>query len=59
MSARRRPQYSVEASGPDHDRRFTATVSVGDVRMIGHGSSKKTAEMAAALSAWRTLSERA
>jgi len=53
------PQYSVEASGPDHDRRFTATVAVGDVRMTGTGSSKKTAEMAAALSAWRALSERA
>ena len=53
------PQYSVEASGPDHDRRFVATVAVGDVRMTGSGSSKKTAEMAAALSAWRTLSERA
>ncbi|MFS0893567.1 ribonuclease III [Microbacterium sp. 179-I 3D3 NHS] len=53
------PQYSVEASGPDHDRRFTATVAVGDVRMTGTGSSKKTAEMAAALSAWRMLNERA
>ncbi|AQY01397.1 MULTISPECIES: ribonuclease III [Microbacterium] len=53
------PQYSVEASGPDHDRRFLATVSVGDVAMTGKGSSKKTAEMAAALSAWRFLNERA
>lgn len=53
------PQYSVEASGPDHDRRFTATVAVGDIRMTGTGSSKKTAEMAAALSAWRMLNERA
>ena len=53
------PQYSVEASGPDHDRRFTATVAVGDIRMTGTGSSKKTAEMAAALSAWRLLDERA
>ncbi|MFS0912522.1 ribonuclease III [Microbacterium sp. 179-I 3D2 NHS] len=53
------PQYSVEASGPDHDRRFTATVAVGDVRMTGTGSSKKTAEMAAALRAWRMLNERA
>lgn len=53
------PRYSVEASGPDHDRRFLATVSVGDVSMTGVGSSKKTAEMAAALSVWRTLSERA
>ena len=53
------PVYGVVASGPDNDRRFTATVVVGDVRMNGLGSSKKTAEMAAALSAWRFLSERA
>ncbi|MFF3028158.1 MULTISPECIES: ribonuclease III [Microbacterium] len=53
------PQYSIEASGPDHDRRFTATVVVGDVSMTGNGTSKKTAEMAAALNAWRVLDERA
>lgn len=53
------PLYSVEASGPDHDRRFTATVVVGDLSMVGTGTSKKTAEMAAALSAWRVLNERA
>ncbi|HCS61684.1 MAG TPA: ribonuclease III [Microbacterium sp.] len=53
------PVYSISSSGPDHDRRFTATVVVGDVNMIGEGTSKKTAEMAAALSAWRTLSESA
>ncbi|MFJ2369638.1 ribonuclease III [Microbacterium sp. NPDC087665] len=53
------PQYAVVASGPDHDRRFTATVVVGDVSMNGIGSSKKTAEMAAALSAWRMLDARA
>ena len=53
------PQYSVSSSGPDHDRRFAAVVTVGDVSMTGEGTSKKTAEMAAALSAWRTLSEHA
>ncbi|WP_309102075.1 ribonuclease III [Microbacterium sp.] len=53
------PHYSVVSSGPDHDRRFTATVVVGEVSMTGQGSSKKTAEMAAALSAWRMLSEHA
>jgi len=53
------PAYQVVSSGPDHDRRFTATVVVGDVSMTGDGTSKKTAEMAAALSAWRVLSERA
>ncbi|MBO9627203.1 MAG: ribonuclease III [Microbacterium sp.] len=53
------PKYSVEASGPDHDRRFTATVVVGDVVMTGNGTSKKTAEMAAALNAWHALNDRA
>lgn len=53
------PTYSVEASGPDHDRRFTATVRVGDVVTTGTGSSKKQAEMAAALTAWRELDARA
>lgn len=53
------PSYSVSSSGPDHDRRFTATVVVGDVSMTGDGTSKKTAEMAAALSVWRSLSKSA
>ncbi len=53
------PIYAVSAAGPDHDRRFTATVTVGDVSKTGEGTSKKTAEMAAALSVWRTLSARA
>jgi len=53
------PTYVVSATGPDHDRRFTATVTVGDVSKGGDGTSKKTAEMAGALNVWRTLSERA
>ena len=53
------PQYSVLSAGPDHDRRFTATVVVGTVSSTGVGTSKKTAEMAAALTAWQTLSDRA
>ncbi|MFI8631821.1 ribonuclease III [Microbacterium sp. NPDC077663] len=52
------PTYSVEAAGPDHHRVFTATVTVGDVARTGGGSSKKQAEMAAALSVWRELSTR-
>ena len=52
------PAYSVESTGPDHDRRFTATVVVGEVATTGEGSSKKTAEMAAALRAWRVLGGR-
>ena len=51
--------YSVSSTGPDHDRRFTATVVVGDLATEGTGTSKKHAEMAAALTAWRELSGRA
>jgi ribonuclease III len=50
------PVYEIQASGPDHDRRFTATVRVGGTSAVGGGSSKKQAEMAAALAAWRHLS---
>jgi ribonuclease-3 len=49
------PVYSIVSTGPDHDRVFTATVVVGSVSSNGTGSSKKTAEMAAALTAWQTL----
>jgi ribonuclease-3 len=52
------PVYSVEADGPDHARVFTATVTVGDlISATGTGTSKKHAEMVAALAAWTTLSE--
>lgn len=45
----RRPDYQVEGKGPDHDRRFTAVVSVGGTRYgSGEGRSKKEAEQAAA-----------
>ena len=50
------PVYLVTSAGPDHDRRFTATVSVGEVSAEGRGSSKKQAEMAAALRAWHMIS---
>ncbi len=53
------PVYSVSSTGPDHDRQFTATVVVGDVTAQGVGSSKKAAEMAAALRAWQEISGRA
>ncbi len=53
------PIYVVEAEGPDHHRVFTATVVVGDVAQKGTGSSKKQAEMAAALAVWRVLSAQA
>lgn len=45
----RRPEYRVEGKGPDHDRRFTAVVSVsGTAYGSGEGRSKKEAEQDAA-----------
>ncbi len=49
------PAYRVIADGPDHARVFTATVASGDVAASGTGTSKKHAEMAAALQAWRMM----
>ncbi|MFZ0013867.1 MAG: ribonuclease III [Acidimicrobiia bacterium] len=44
-----RPVYRVEGTGPDHDRRFSAVVSVaGTDHGSGVGRSKKEAEQAAA-----------
>ena len=53
------PVYTVIAEGPDHNRMFTATVAVSEVERSGVGSSKKQAEMAAALAVWHALSDRA
>jgi ribonuclease-3 len=52
------PVYEVDSTGPDHNRTFSATVTAGDTVGRGTGSSKKHAEMAAALDAWHTLSGR-
>ena len=50
------PRYEVSAEGPDHDRRFTATVFVGDEEYgHGEGRSKKAAETDAAAEAWTAL----
>jgi ribonuclease-3 len=50
------PQYAVTDSGPDHSKRFHATVLLsGQPVAEGDGTSKKQAEMAAALSAWAIL----
>jgi ribonuclease-3 len=50
------PVYAVAESGPDHSKVFVATVTVGTVvTATGEGTSKKHAEMAAALKAWTTL----
>jgi ribonuclease III len=50
------PRYRVRSEGPDHERRFFATVLVhGEALGEGEGRSKKQAEMAAARAAWRRL----
>jgi ribonuclease-3 len=44
-----KPAYAVTSEGPDHSRQFHATVSSDGVNLgYGSGSSKKTAEVAAA-----------
>ncbi len=44
------PQYRVvKESGPDHDKRFEASVVInGEVKGVGHGKSKKEAQQEAA-----------
>jgi len=50
------PSYSIEEEGPDHAKRFTATVSVAGVAYgSGKGRSKKEAEQNAAQEAFETL----
>jgi ribonuclease-3 len=50
------PNYRVTDSGPDHSKRFRAVVLLGnDEISSGEGTSKKQAEMAAALEAWTIL----
>ena len=46
------PQYVVIGEGPDHDRIFTATVTVNSLVGSGVGTSKKQAEIAAARDAF-------
>ena len=53
------PVYVVSDTGPDHDKRFFATVIVQGVAVgQGEGRSKKTAEQAAAEQAFTELSAR-
>lgn len=50
------PFYDVTETGPDHSKLFHATVLLaGKPVATGGGSSKKQAEIAAALQAWTTL----
>ncbi len=53
----RLPRYHVRDEGPDHAKRFFATVIVnGEDHGRGEGGSKKQAEQAAARAAWVLLS---
>jgi ribonuclease III len=50
------PRYDVIDEGPDHAKRFFATVFLdGSERGRGEGRSKKQAEQAAAKAAWKDL----
>ncbi len=52
----KRPIYEVSGVGPDHDRTFTATVSVdGTMLGSGQGPSKKASEQIAARQALETI----
>ena len=51
------PNYQLSETGPDHDKRYRARVTVGSQSGEGEGTSKKTAEMAAALDAWSKLAD--
>ncbi|HET7483532.1 MAG TPA: ribonuclease III [Actinomycetota bacterium] len=54
------PEYRVAWSGPDHDRRFLATVFVdGDAKGSGSGRTKKEAEQQAAREALESFSKEA
>ena len=61
LSAQRslgRPRYLVRDEGPDHAKRFFATVMLdGEASGSGEGNSKKEAEQAAAWIAWSGLQE--
>jgi ribonuclease-3 len=54
------PRYQVRHEGPDHNKRFFATVSLGGAPYgAGEGRSKKAAEQAAARIAWERLEDEA
>lgn len=51
------PTYDLRDEGPDHEKRFFATVRLtGMIKGEGEGRSKKQAEQAAARAAWIALS---
>jgi len=52
------PRYQVRSEGPDHSRRFFASVLLrGELYGEGEGRSKKAAEQAAARDAWGRLQD--
>lgn len=52
------PKYQViQESGPDHDKTFTVSMTVGDIQSEGTGKSKKTAEQEAARKGLELLEE--
>ncbi|GJF10941.1 ribonuclease 3 [Mycolicibacterium cyprinidarum] len=52
------PTYIVTSTGPDHDKKFTATVMVGESEHgKGFGRTKKEAELKAAAAAWNALND--
>jgi ribonuclease III len=53
------PEYVMTATGPDHEKTFTAQAQVaGELFAPSTGSSKKEAEQLAAETAWRAISAR-
>ena len=54
------PEYEIiEATGPDHDKIFCVSVSLGDVLLaVGSGKTKKTAESEAARIAYGKLTSK-
>lgn len=55
-AAGKRPSYAVTGAGPDHQRTFSAMISVeGEVLGVGEGNSKKAAEQVAAERALKHL----
>jgi ribonuclease-3 len=52
------PEYVIEGTGPDHERKFTARVRLSDgLHGFGEGATKKEAEQNAARGAYSELSE--
>lgn len=49
------PAYATTHTGPDHDRIFSATVTVGEVVAVGEARSRKGAESEAAIAAIKAL----